>query len=360
MNVLQVRPFLERGGATRAVLALSAGLSERGHRVLIACKGGDELEKASRIACLRRVEALAPSSVKNLIVTAAALSRIVRQEKIDLLASHHRFAALACRLTSLSTGVPLVSTVHELKEDRWLLGAVGLGGQVITLSQATKDFLVQRYRVHPERIRCIPMGIDLPQPLSSEAARKLRRALGISDGQMVVGCVGRLSPEKGQTDLLEAALEILRTRPETVFLFVGEGAERDRLEAYTRGHGLEARVRFLGWRDDAARIIGAMDVLVVPSLTEGLGLAALEALAWKKPVVASGVGGLVEVIHPEHTGLLVPPRSPHEIAVAVMRLLNDRDFAAGLGENGYRLVREGYSIENMIDQTEQVYRKAIG
>jgi len=197
----------------------------------------------------------------------------------------------------------------------------------------------------------------VPAPLRAPRRRAdTRRALGLADGARAILTVARFAPQKGHAVLLQAATEVLRRRPEAVFLWVGEGALRPELERLAQANGLRDRVRFLGARDDVADLMAASDLFVLPSLFEGLPLALLEALQAELPVVATDAPGTAEVFEIDHAAELAPPGDAGALATAILRVLNDRDLADELADRGQRLVRRHFTARRMGEETLALYR----
>jgi len=176
----------------------------------------------------------------------------------------------------------------------------------------------------------------------------------------VVTVVGSLYPVKGHRYLLEAVPQIVKTCPSTVFLFAGRGDCETALREQARTLGLEARVRFLGLRQDVPTLLELGDVFVQPSLSEGLSIAILEAMAAARPVVTTRVGGNPELVVEGETGLLVEPADAAGLASAVTRILADPAEGRRLGANGLARVRSRFSIETMVAQYEQIYGTLVG
>ena len=181
-----------------------------------------------------------------------------------------------------------------------------------------------------------------------------RAELGVSAGEFVVGGVGRLHHSKGWDVLCSAAGYVRREVPRAVFVVVGEGSERERLEHLAAG----AAVRLLGYRESARSLIAGFDVLVVPSRFEAFGRVAVEAMLAGVPVIASNVGGLPEVV--DDCGILVSPDSPQMLARETIRLANDPTLRADLAMRGRRRARELFGIERMVRETLGTYDLVIG
>jgi glycosyltransferase involved in cell wall biosynthesis len=171
----------------------------------------------------------------------------------------------------------------------------------------------------------------------------------------IVGVVGRLELEKGHPTLLEAWPHVLREVPGAYLVIVGEGSRLDVLHEIAARIEILHRVVFTGRRDDIPAVTAALDVAVLPSYREAQGLTILEAMALSRPVVASNVGGIPEMIAHEQTGLLVPPHDPPALAAAIVRLLRDHQLADTLGRNGHDLIHDRFSIEVMVRAVSTLY-----
>ncbi len=175
----------------------------------------------------------------------------------------------------------------------------------------------------------------------------------------MVGCVGRLSVEKGGRFLLDAMPSVLQQLKDVLLLMVGEGDQRAALQALAQALGIQEAVRFLGERADARQIIGALDLLALPSLTEGLPNVILEAFAYKTPVVATAVGGVPELVQDGETGWLVPPRNPQALAQAIVDALSHPEEARRRAENAYRHLLQHFTVEKQVDRWEQALHAAV-
>jgi glycosyltransferase involved in cell wall biosynthesis len=174
-------------------------------------------------------------------------------------------------------------------------------------------------------------------------------------GSQIVGVIARLEPEKGHQTLLDAWPIVLRDVPDAYLLIVGEGSRRDFLEHRAAENRVAHRVVFAGRRDDVPAVTAALDVAVLPSHREAQGLSILEAMALSRPVVASDVGGIPEMIEDGVTGLLVPHDRPDALAAAIVRLLTDHGLADTIGRQAHDLVHERFCIELMVKEIEGIY-----
>ena len=185
----------------------------------------------------------------------------------------------------------------------------------------------------------------------------LRKSLGIDDSP-VIGIVARVREEKGHAVLLEAMAEVLKTFPSTVLLAIGDGPDRSKLEKFTKDLGIERQIKWLGKKNaqEVFALYSVMDVVVVPSLFEGFGLSAAEAMAAKVPVVASNIDGLKEVVKHEETGYLFPLRDSHSLAMRLIQIIENPEEAVAMGKKGYVRVSKKFSLEIFAESMTGAYR----
>jgi glycosyltransferase involved in cell wall biosynthesis len=254
------------------------------------------------------------------------------------------FAGLAAAKMRLYRGVDHLFT-------RWLVD------RVVAVSVDLESHLARSFGA--QRVMCIHNGIDLEQVRVTKPPAELRQALSLAAQDFVIGTMGRLVPVKGLETFLKAARIIRGRTQNTKFVIAGDGPLKQTLQALARDHGLEQDVLFLGHRDDSYNVLATMDVLVLPSLSEGIPMVLLEALALARPVVASRVGGIPEVVEDRVTGWLVAAGSESELAEACMALMDDYDLAEQLGLAGQQRVREQFSVRSMAEKVADVYRSLL-
>jgi glycosyltransferase involved in cell wall biosynthesis len=253
----------------------------------------------------------------------------------------------------------VVSTVHSSRvrssEDRELIRQLTPSmDQLIAVSKSIERKIADEHRTGAP-VRLIYNGVDLQRYDHQEACCTLREEYGMEPGSQIVGVVARLEPEKGHQTLIEAWPQVLRKVPGAYLLIVGEGSRRDFLEQWAAAHKVAHRVVFTGRRDDIPAVTAALDVAVLPSWREAQGLSILEAMALSRPVVASDVGGIPEMVEDGVTGLLVQHDNPIALADAIVRLLTDHAFADTIARAGHDLVHDRFCIELMVKSIEEVY-----
>ncbi len=286
---------------------------------------------------------------------------LIRKRKINIIHSHGFKADIYGWLAARWTRTPIIATKHGWTSANSLVRLwEGLDmlflkffDQIVAVSEDVKHKLIKR--VPEQRVKVIPNGVDVKSSKSQKII-SLRTELGLEKTNQVVGIVGRLSVEKGHKFFLEAAKQIVEEIPSVQFLIVGEGPLRSKLEEYTRLLNLNKNVFFTGYREDIEKIYHLMDVLVSSSLREGLPLTLLEAMAIGRPVVATSVGEVSNLIQHKRNGFLVFPENPDSIARYVIELLKNRELRIKIGKEARKTIQEKYSSKKMVEAYTTLYR----
>ncbi|HXG40342.1 MAG TPA: glycosyltransferase [Candidatus Limnocylindrales bacterium] len=370
------RPSLPPGGSIRVVEVLATGTNGGAQEHVVSLVG-----RIDRARYEVSVVSLSPGSTIRKLqragVPVVVLDELDDAVAVGALAAHladvrpdvvhnHMFRAevvgtkAALALARAGHRRPyIVSTVHSSRvrpaEDRELLRRLTPEmDRLIAVSRAIeRKIAVERGGLAP--VSLVYNGVDLSRYDHQEACCTLREEYGMPPDAKIVGVVARLEPEKGHPTLLEAWPLVLAAVPEAYLLVVGEGSRREALERRAADLAILDRVVFTGRRDDVPAVTAALDVAVLPSYREAQGLSILEAMALARPVVASAVGGIPEMIEDGVTGLLVPPHDPPALARAIVRLLTDHPYADVLARAGHDLVHERFCVELMVRAIETIY-----
>ena len=289
------------------------------------------------------------------------LSAFIARFRPHLVATHTARATLLAAPLAKWHGTNVVETCHGggargLVPRRMVSRLVD---RVIAVSEAARASLVAD-GYPADKIVVVPNGRDLSRLRSAIGREAVRRELGLARAVPLVGVVGRLEPRMGHADVLEAWPSIVAEFPTAHLLVVGEGPLRRRLEARARELGVADGVSFAGARGDVARVLDALDVLALPAHSEALALIAVEASALGRPVVATAVGGMPEVIREARTGRLVPPGDAAALSRAIRGVLRDPLGAQRLGRAGRDFVGDRFSLERQVVSTARVYRDVAG
>ena len=299
-----------------------------------------------------------------------ALVRRLRALRPDIVQSHgartNLYGRLACRLA----GVPHhVSTVHNSLYD-YPVGAArrtaylaadrltaGLSSVTVCVARSLAQDLIERSRVPARRVVVIPNGVDLARfdPAAGDGGR-VRQELGLGESP-VVGIVGRMTPQKSHADFLAAVARARRQVPALRALLVGDGPLRPAIETDVRGRGLAQTCVLAGVREDIPDCLAAMTVVALASHSEGFPFTVLEALAMARPLVATAVNGVPEIVEDGVNGLLAPPRQPDRLAEALVALLGDPVRAAALGAAGRKTVESRFGLALMVERLTDLYAR---
>jgi glycosyltransferase involved in cell wall biosynthesis len=378
-SILFLGTQMSVGGAQKVLLSQAEWFHQRGYPVMVAFfydKEGlrERWEKQYDFRILdleaRHVGANSLLNLALLLRGLLRLGRLLRQERFSFAETFTPHSNLLGLPIAWLMGVPVRIGSHHGRiqnAPRWLEWLHGrlINSQVATalvaVSSRVKELAVTGEGIRPERVTLIPNGVTLPPDgaYPQEQIDHIRQIFDIHSDAPVLISVGRLSRQKGHRYLLEAMPSVLERFPHVVVLLVGDGPQRADLEQQARHLGVETSARFLGTRDDVYHLLAAADVFVLPSVSEGMPMALLEALGMGVAVVASNLTGIADVVEDGRHGLLTPPGKPDSLAHAVTRLLEDDDLRANLSQSGKQLVRQEYTVDRMCERYESLFRESM-
>jgi glycosyltransferase involved in cell wall biosynthesis len=292
------------------------------------------------------------------------IASLARCRGVRLMHSTGLKGTVAGRIASRLAGAQNILHVHDLNDPGNILSGLQLlfarsTDLAICVSDAVRDLTVRRYHVAAERVRVVHNGIRLEDltDVDEDTRLRVRQSLRLNQDCPVLAMIGRMHPVKGHRSMLKMLPAITAECPDLVLLLAGDGPQRAVCEALASELHLDANVRFLGHRSDIPRLLAASDLLVMPSESEGLGLAAIEALAAGKPVVAFAVGGLREVVVDGANGRLVTPGDCSGFAAAVVETIRDRQR---LADYGYRAALDSkrFTVEEHVRKLIDCYQEA--
>jgi glycosyltransferase involved in cell wall biosynthesis len=357
LRILQICSSSATSGAERHVLSLSELLTGRGHHVQAVTPGPGWLTGALRDSNIP----VHTSHMKGLgwYRTMAYLAREVRRNDVDLVHAHLTRAAYISHSLGLLTKVPIVTSVHIANNDVIYKRLARGSNRLVAVSEFVAGMLHGR-GVPDRHIDTVYHGTDLTD-FPSAPRSEVYDEFQIPRDRKLVGLVGKVCANKGQVELLRAMKTVRKDHPESHVLLVGriDESHRPAIEDAIDESGMRGRTTITGVRHDVPRLLDAMTLATLPSAMETFGLAAIEASARRKAVVATRVGALPEVVDHGRTGLLVDLR-PDAIADAVSRLLSQDEERETMGINGRRRVEERFTLGRMVERFEEVYRKAAG
>ena len=300
------------------------------------------------------------------------LWRLLIRERPSMVHTHTSKGGILGRLAAKLAGVPII--IHT-PHGHVFYGHFGpvvsrfflftervmarITDRMVTLTEAERNDHVALSVSGPEKIATIHSGVDVDRFMNVQVniAEKKRR-LGLNSKGLLVGTVGWLLSIKGPVHLLRAMPYVWENHPETSLIFVGKGGLEKGLKEEVHRMGVWDKVKFLGWRDDIPEIMQVLDVFVLPSLNEGMGRVLVEAMAAGKPVVASRVGGILDLIKDGQNGFLAEPGGEKSLAIAIKKLLKDKKMRDEMGKRG-REIAQGFSVEKMIEKIDVLYESLL-
>ncbi len=296
--------------------------------------------------------------------TIQTLRRLIKKEQIQNIFCLDSQPERTIGLISgaMSPGKKFVLSMHydtyDLNQTRYLslldTFLLRFVDQMTATSEYHKNLLVKREHISSSKIKIIHNGLDLSRFDDSNPILS-RPDFGLTPETRIVGIVARLVPMKGHSVLLEAAVEVLKKEPNTCFMIIGDGVDRQKLERMCTELSVENNVLFLGTREDVPSLVPLFDVAVLCSRSEIFGISLLEYMAAGRPVIASNVGGIPEIITEGETGLLVEPGNPGALAKGILRLLKNPVYAEKLGSAAKIRVAQGFNMKKMIEQIERLF-----
>lgn len=287
-------------------------------------------------------------------------TEIVHTRGVDLLHAHlpkaHVLAGLVARLTD----TPCVGTVHERYASDQILGVARLTGtHLLTVCQEAY-FHALAQGIPPGQVSLVPNGVDTDVFTPRAPDPAIRRALGVPAQAPLIGCVARLSPEKGLDRFLKAAEHVHRQRPDVHFTIVGDGYQQAMLTRLSGQLGLSECMHIPGVAMDAAAVYPSLDLVVQTSRSEGMPLVLLEAMACARPIVAMRVGGVAEIVEAGSTGVLVDRNDWQALAQAVLELLEDPRRRRAMGEAGRRRVSQHFRLSSTVERAGELFCSLLG
>lgn len=389
-KIMHIITRMDMGGSAQNTLQTCLGLAEKYDMVLLhGLSLESNMTEAERRAVDDQIEAATAKGVRAMALstlmreidpvrdmrTFLTLMGLIRCERPDIVHTHSSKAGILGRWAAFATGVPIrVHTAHghvfyghfnRLRSQLFLLIeriTAALTHRLVALTQGERRDYLQLGLCRADKITVVHSGVDLGRfekpTLSGKERRRRKRALGLHPDRPVVGFAGWLLPIKGPEVLLGAMQTVWRRFADAQLVYVGKGDLKETLQKAAQKTGAGNRVFFLGWRDDLYKILPLFDLLVLPSLNEGMGRVLVEAMAAGRPVVASRTGGIPDLVVPEKNGLLVPAGDAVSLAEAICRLLAEPDTARKMGACGRRICKS-YSLAAMLDKIDRLYQNLL-
>lgn len=358
MNILQILPELNVGGVETGTLDLAKYLVKLGHKAVVVSNGGKLVKELQSQGAIHYQLPVHKKSIFTMIKMVPKLAEIIRKEEIDIVHARSRVPAWVAFFAARRTNALFITTCHGFYKKHLFTYVMGWAKRVICPSNVIARRMVDDFAVPHERIKLVPRSVDLEKFKFTSPEKKRGEEFN-------VGIIGRITPIKGHLHFIKAMAKVAREVPRLKIWIVGDTpdskeAYREQIQVLVRRLGLWQCTQFLGTQRDIPAVLGNLDLLVLATTTqEAFGRVVIEAQAAGVPVVATKVGGVVDIIEDKKTGLLVPPQDHAGMAEATVRIFKDKELARNLAKNAYEKVKEKYNVELMVKNTLEVYQDAL-
>lgn len=368
LKVLLVYFEPQSSGQTTHVLSLAHGLDKDKYTIIVALP--THLHH-SITAFKQTGVAIVPLPMRKILwntQSIASLMRLIRRQNIDIVHVHSQEAGLLVRVLARAAGAKVIIYTPQCTNIRqlrwfWLYRSIEkilsyITDEIISVNETDRIRII-RWGIPSSKVITIKNGIDpnsFKEPIN---VVRMKQTLGLDEKRPLVMQVGRLSYQKNPLTFVKGASIVTGEYPDVQFVLVGDGPLKDEVEAYIQELGMNKHVCYLGWQDNAYKLIAIADIISLTSRWEGLPYVLLEAMAWSRPVVTTAVNGCPEIVKHGITGYLVPNNDATTWAKCVIKLLENSRESVEMGQRGNVLLKEELSLQKMIEQTEQLYDRLI-
>lgn len=366
VKVLYVHGIKEIGGAETDLLSVIRGLDRERFQPFVVCPSDGSFIKevealhipvhGMHVPAWRKLKGIfrIPMAVRTLV-------RRIRYWNVDVVHVNDYWWAPLSWLASRWCQVPCVVHIRQQIEPKrvkqyWLTKP----NQLMPVSEEIRQVAIEG-GVKPDRIQTVYSGIDFSNQFDSISGESIRQQHRLGQNQPVIGTVANLFPRKGYEFLIEAVEQVRKIVPDIFCFIVGEGdqAYTKKLESMVQDKGLQSCVVFAGFQKNILNYVAAFNVFVLPSLMEGLGIVLLEAMAMRKPIIASRVGGTPEVVEDGVTGILVSPGDSGLLADGILKLIQDRQVQIMMGDAGKKRLQSHFDLEQTIHNIQTIYTRFV-
>jgi L-malate glycosyltransferase len=359
---MQVVYSLQMGGSEKLALEISSNLNPSQFRSSVCAMDLDgdlakDLEKGKIDYHVLHRQGFEPNIF-------GKLYRLIKRNRIDVVHTHHFTQLFYAALPARWAGARIIHTEHEFFSymgstfSRAMIRPLSrLCDRITVVGQEVADYFIRTIGIPEKQVMIVPNGVDT---MKFDWDRKaIREELSLSPHEVVIGTVGRLEPEKDQRTLLDTFLLVKGEYPAVRLLIVGDGRMAEELRSYAKRIGVSDQTLFLGSRRDVPRLLAAMDIFVLSSIREGLPISLIEAMAARRPVVASDIGSIKDLVRDGQNGFLVPPGDTVAFGGVIRRLIASSELRERLGEAGRCIVEASFSLSAMIREYEDLYQSAL-
>ena len=354
-NVLFIVRTMGLGGTENVVLQLCEILSAKVNKIVV-CSSGGVHEKVLQEMGIKHymLPDMASKNPIDMLKSYRVIKKIIKKEQITIIHSHHRMAAFYAGLVAPKKVVKVANAHNTFMDKKKLTQLAYRNTKVVAVGEMVKKNLTEYFKIPKEQVCVIHNAV---KPFDSNIVPIEILYKEHSKGNVLIGNIGRLSEQKGMKYFIDAAGIIVKTHPDTCFIIVGDGEEREQLHAQVEEKGLQDKVLFLGYRKDIQNVMSQLDFVVLSSLWEGLPLTPIEAYSVGKTVIGTAVDGTQEIIRDGVDGYLVEPRNTMQLAEKMNKLIDNAEMRKNMGRQATKRYQDEFSFEKLSQRYITFYEK---
>ena len=354
-NILFIVRTMGLGGTENVVLQLCEILSEKVNKIVVCSSGGVHEKKLQKIGIKHyMIPDIASKNPMDMLKSYQSIKSVINKEQITIVHSHHRMAAFYAELAAPKKNVKVANAHNTFADKKKLTQLAYRNTKVVAVGEMVKKNLTEYFEIPKEQVCVIHNAVKpfdgniVPiEVLNEERAKR----------NVLIGNIGRLSEQKGMTYFIEAAAITAKKHPETKFIIVGDGEEKEQLHEQAKTKGLLDKVLFLGYRNDIQNIMSQLDFIVLSSLWEGLPLTPIEAYSVGKTVIGTAVDGTPEIIRDGVDGYLVEPRNPMQLAEKMNELIENPEMRESMGIQAMKRYQDEFSFKKLSERYVAFYEE---
>lgn len=352
-NILFIVRTMGLGGTENVVLQLCEILSDKVNKIVVCSSGGVHEKKLQEMGIKHYlIPDIASKNPMDMLKSCRLIKNVIDKEQITIVHSHHRMAAFYAELVAPKSVVKVANAHNTFTDKKKLTRLAYRNTKVIAVGEMVKKNLMEYFEIPKEQVCVIHNAV---KPFDSNIMPIKVLYQEHTNGNVLIGNIGRLSEQKGMTYFIEAAEITARTHPEARFIIVGEGEEKEQLHAQVKAKGLQGKILFLGYRSDIQNVMSQLDFVVLSSLWEGLPLTPIEAYSVGKTVIGTAVDGTPEIIRDGIDGYLVEPRNPMQLAEKMNELIENSEMRESMGIQAVKRYQDEFSFEKLSERYVAFY-----
>lgn len=354
-NILYFTRTMGIGGTEKVVMQLCRYFNNKFNKIIVCSNGGIHEDELQKLGIKHyKIDDIEDKNPIIIFKTLISLYKIIKNENIDIVHTHHRMAAFYSEILNKLMNFKFIHTAHNTFHNKKTLTKFALNNaEIIAVGEKVKENLLELYELDTDQINVIYNGIE---KYTGEISVVPEIKKFKDEGYFIVGNIGRLSKQKGMEYYIKAIPESIKKYQKIKFYIIGDGEDKLELIKLAKELGIENNVIFLGYRNDVINIIKQLDLIVLSSLWEGLPLTPIEAFSEGKTIIATDVDGTSEIVKDQYNGLLIVSKDSNEIAMNIIKIIDNKSLKDNLQKNAYKTYSQKFSIDIFNSSYEKYYR----